>query len=349
MGLVRDILNDIRKQIAPSDRTLEEARRRRDLVAEASMKLEGALRWFRSGSVGHGMVNKPVSDADSGIVLDRRNERYARLGPDGVGEGPEEVVDELCDLIRNDVRKDYPEANVGTSRRGILVEFNEPRNDEEDPSVDHIVTLTRKDADGLWIPDLDAGREEDRWTASHPEKHTELFTSGARDLRSLRARVARLAKAWNGQWDEGDRALSSFNIVTLAWEYIDDPSVPLDEALAGWFAYARDEIRKRETEDPARVSDPIRLLLTRNEVVERLADAAKRLRHALDNEEDEDAVKRDLADVYPDYVKPPASKESLADALRRGNSRVGATSTGISLGGATAIKTTRAYGGERDE
>ena len=47
------------------------------------MAIDGALRWFRSGSVAHGTVNKPVTDADCGLVLDRRNERYATLGPDG--------------------------------------------------------------------------------------------------------------------------------------------------------------------------------------------------------------------------------------------------------------------------
>src|SRR2546430_1414953 len=85
--------------------------------------------------------------------------------------------------------------DVKQTRRGVLVEFNQPCNADEDPTVDHIVTLTRKDAEGLWIPDL----EKDRWTPSHPEKHTELFTSGTKELRRLRARVTRLAKAWNKQ------------------------------------------------------------------------------------------------------------------------------------------------------
>jgi hypothetical protein len=177
-----------------NDKVLKEARKRRDLVAEAAMEIEGALRWFRSGSVAHGWVNRPVTDADSGLVLDRRV--HTTLGPDGEGEGPEDIVDELRDLVERKVREEYPNAKVTKSRRGLLVEFNEPVTDEEDPTVDLIVTLTRKDADSLWIPDLD----KDEWTPSHPEKHTELFTGGARELRALRARVVRLAKAWNKQW-----------------------------------------------------------------------------------------------------------------------------------------------------
>jgi hypothetical protein len=70
MGLVLDILNnEVRKKIAVNDKVLKEARKRRDLVAEAAMEIEGALRWFRSGSVAHGWVNRPVTDADSGVVL----------------------------------------------------------------------------------------------------------------------------------------------------------------------------------------------------------------------------------------------------------------------------------------
>jgi hypothetical protein len=210
--------------------------------------------------------------------------------------------------------------------------------------VDLVVAMNRKDADGLWIPDLD----NNEWSASHPQKHTDLFTSGSKELRALRARVTRLAKAWNKQWDEDDRALSSFNIEALVWEYVDDESASLDVALAGWFAYARDELEKGETEDPAGVSEPIRLLMPA-EAVERLGEAADRLRHALDHDDDEQTVKDDLADVYPAYVKSERSgKEALVAALREGNQGIGASKTGLVIGGGTAMKTTRSFGSERD-
>jgi hypothetical protein len=341
MGLVLDILdNEVRKKIAAADKVLKEARARRDLVAESAMEIEGSLRWFRSGSVAHAMVNKPVSDADGGLVLDRRS--YPTLGPDGDNEGPDEVTDELCEIVRPKVREKYPNATVGKSRRGLLVEFKEPVTTEEDPSVDLIVTLTRRDADGLWIPDREAKAEKDKWAPSHPEKHTDLFTGGAEAVRTLRARVARMAKAWNNHWDEGDRALSSFNIATLAWEYVDDGSVPLDEALAGWFRYARDELDKAETEDPAGVSDPIRMLLPKGEVVKRLGAAADDMDEALANEDDEDKVREALSRVYPDYIDTPG-KSTLAEALRT-NTGVGATKTGIALGTGAAMKPMRTYG-----
>jgi len=89
--------------------------------------------------------------------------------------------------------------------------------------------------------------------------------------------------------------LSSFNIEALAWEYIDDTSDPLDEALAGWFAYAHDALEQGRTKDPAGVSDDIKLLLPKQSVLRRLSSAADRLEQALENEDDEATVKDLLA------------------------------------------------------
>jgi len=336
MGLVLDTLNDIRAQIAADPDVLKEAKDRRDLVAEAGMELDGALRWFKSGSVAHGTVNKPVTDADAGIVLDRRS--WPALGPDGDGEGPEDVVDALCELIGPTVRETYPDAKMRRSRRGVLVTFSEELEDDQDPTVDLIPTLTRKDADGLWIPDLD----DNSWSASHPEKHTDLFTSGGKDLRVHRARVTRLVKSWNKQWPEKSRALSSFNVEALAWEYVTDTSQSLDEAVGGWYAYAHDEIDAALTKDPAGVSEDIRLLLDEDVVLERLATAAERMEQALeaDADGDEAKVKELLAGVFRNYVESP--KSSLASALRSG--AIGATKGGIAIGAGKPMKSTRAFG-----
>jgi Second Messenger Oligonucleotide or Dinucleotide Synthetase domain len=342
MGFVQKTLDEIQVKIAADPAVLREARKRRDLVANAVERaVKGALRSFRSGSVAHGTVNRPVTDADGGVVLDRR--QYPTLGPDSSGEGPNDIVDDVCDAIGDDIRNDYPNAKVKQSRRGVLVEFNRPCNAEEDPTVDHILTLTRKNGEGLWIPDL----KKDRWTPSHPEKHTELFTNGTRELRRLRARVTRLAKAWNKQWAENDRALSSFNVETLAWEFVRDASASVEATLTGWFAYAASEVRKGETKDPAGVSEPIRLPLGQAVAVERLSEAARNMAHAMERDDDEDTVKDDLSRVFWKYVKPAAaksSKDALAAVLRRGNQGVVATKGGIAVGTGTAMKTTRSYG-----
>jgi hypothetical protein len=345
MGLMLDILNDIRAEIAVDDAVLKEAKDRRNLVVGAAMGIDGARGSFRSGSVAHGTENAPVTDADAGIVLDRRT--HPTLGPDGDGKGPEEIVDELCALIGPVVREEYPGAAMRRSRRGVYVTFASPLDDEQDPTVDLIPTLDRKDADGLWIPDLD----NNNWSPSHPEKHTEFFTSGSNGLRAFRARIARLAKAWNKQWAKSDRALSSFNIEALVWEYIDDDAVALglDGALAGWFAYARDELDEGQTKDPAGVSDDIKLLKTKDSVLQRLGGAADRLDQALTADGDEDKVKDLLSGVFRNYVEAPKdSKSELAAAMRDGNKGIGATKTGIAVGGATALKTTRSFGEELD-
>jgi hypothetical protein len=343
MGVVLDILNNIRSEIAVDNAVLEEAKDRRDLVADAGTRIDGALRWFKSGSVAHGTVNKPVADADAGIVLDRGT--YRTLGPDGDGEGPAEVVDQLCELIGPVVRETYPDAKMKRSRRGVYVTFSSPLDEDQDPTVDLIPTLTRKDADGLWIPDLD----DNTWSPSHPEKHTDLFTGGTKELRVQRARVSRLAKSWNKQWAPGNRALSSFNIEALGWEYVTDSSVSLDEAVSGWFAYARDEIEKAHTKDPAEISDDIKLLMKKEDVIKRLSAAAERMEQALqaDADGDEEKVKDLLAGVFRDYVEAPEhSKSAMAAALRTGTA--GATKAGIAIGVTPALKSTRAFGRERD-
>jgi hypothetical protein len=340
MGLVLDILDDIRAEIAVDDAALKETKDRRDLVAKGAMQIEGALRWFRSGSVAHGTTNAPISDADAGIVLDRRS--YPSLGPDGEGEGPQDVVDAIGELVRPVVREIYPKARVGRSRRGLCVTFSDPIDDDQDPSVDMIVTLTRKDADGLWIPDLDKNTDDD-WSASHPEKHTDLFTSGSKEVKRLRARVARLAKAWNKQWDKP--ALSSFNIEALCWEYIQDGSVPLDEALVGWFAYARDEIEDGLTPDPAGVSEDLKLLIPKADVLVRLKAASERLEEAIENDGDEDKVRDILSGVFRDYVEPAEqSRSAWAAALRKGNQGVGSSGSGLVIGAGSPMKTPRSFG-----
>src|SRR5213592_2836602 len=93
-----DVLEEIRQEISASDDELKEARERRDLVLKAAASFPGALRTFKSGSVAHGNVNNPVIDADGGMVLDRRV--YVELGPDSsVGDGPEDIVDEVRDHV----------------------------------------------------------------------------------------------------------------------------------------------------------------------------------------------------------------------------------------------------------
>lgn len=222
-------LEDVEKQISAEDATLEEARRRRRETLGISERVGGVLGSFASGSVAMGVVNDPVEDADGGIILDRRE--YPSLGPDGEGDTPGDIVAELHALVGPAIREIWPKATVHDMKRGITVRMHAPLLSGADPYVDVVVAMNRKDAPGLWIPNLVANC----WDASHPPCHVELMLAGTRALRRTRARVVRLGKAWNKPY--ADPALSSFNIVALALECI-TASMPIDKALLVFFEHA---------------------------------------------------------------------------------------------------------------
>lgn len=182
------IVGEVRTRIAPEDRVLDETANRRDKVRKAAGRFNGALRSFASGSLAHRTVNNPISDGDAGVVADRRV--WFLLGPDGGGMGPDSVMRELGGFVCDELRGDYPQISFELTKRAIMFEFHEPM-DDEDPSVDLVLCLTRRDAPGFWIPN----RDRDRWDASDPETHTALMTAPPAELRQHRARVVRLAKA----------------------------------------------------------------------------------------------------------------------------------------------------------
>lgn len=335
-------LNDVHAELAPSDETLSAVRSRRDEVLAKAISYPGVLRTYKSGSIAHRTANHDT-DADCGVVLDRRS--YPNLGPDGEGEEPNQIVEEVRGFLRERMKEDHPDIRFRVTKRAIKVSFNEPLDDETDPSVDLIVSLTRKNGQGLWIPNVKA---ED-WDASHPEYHTKVLTDDPAGLRRVRAKVIRLAKGWNTQFTEP--GLCSFNIEALALSCItEEHSAP--DGLAEFFRYAASDLKKRLTPDPAGVSKPIKLLMDRDVVVGRLKRAAKHMRDALDNDDDKTKVQEAIAGLYGNYVSPPdgsASKEAIASALRRGSPPLGVSGGALSLGGSGGpiLKPTRSWGSER--
>jgi hypothetical protein len=335
MTTALNILEGIRQQIAAQNGPLAEARRRRDAVFEAAATFPGVLRTFRSGSLATGYVNHPVDDADGGMVLDRRV--YPELGPDGDGELPYGVVEAIQDHIRPLLRETYPKVSVRKMKRGLLIKVDEPLDEDQDPTVDLVVTLNRRDDDALWIPNLG----QMRWDPSHPEQHVDLFTSGPSTLRRTRARAVRLGKAQVKQF--ATPTLSSFNVAALAWEAIQQVE-PLDKALHRLFDHAASEIAHHRTDDPAGVSGPIKLPaeLQRSRIVDRLARAAEGIESAILAGDDRDKVEAGLAKVFPNYVDAPdipADRSALARSLRSG------TPATVSAG-ASRIPATRSYGGD---
>jgi hypothetical protein len=210
-----------------------------------------------------------------------------------------------------------------------------------DPYVDVVVAMNRKDAPGLWIPNLQAKC----WDASHPQRHVELMNTGSRALRRTRARVVRLAKAWNKQYI--DPGLSSFNIVALALECI-TTSMPIDDALLVFFEHASASLAIRLTEDPAGVSGPIKLEQPKDIAIARLAAARDHLAAAIAAVDDLDTGAAELHKVFWHYLPEPtgaASKAAVADLLRQGTPRLRTTTTGLAVAGAVTPK--RSYGGPR--
>ena len=79
-------LEELRKNIAADPRSLREASDRLEAVLGAGGKHHDALRSYRAGSLATRFTNRPVADADGGLVVDRR--KHPALGPDGDGELP---------------------------------------------------------------------------------------------------------------------------------------------------------------------------------------------------------------------------------------------------------------------
>ena len=333
-----DVLEEIRQDISASDSDLKEARVRRDVVLDAAAGFEGTLRTFKSGSVAHADVNNPVSDADGGGVLDRRV--HSCLGPDSdEQDGPSDVMNDVREHVMAVVRETYPNAKSRLSKRAIVIKFHEPNSEGVDPSVDLVVALTRKDADGLWIPN----RDRDDWDASDPEEHTRLLTAKPNALRVHRARVIRMAKA--AIKHDATPALISFNIEALALTHITAVAT-LGESLQLLFASSATDISHGLTEDPAGVSGKIKLPdgMTRTRSAKRLRFFADKVQEALDNTDDRAVVESALAELYPEQL-PNAERSAnakLADAMRRGDKN--AIRSGLAIAPAAVIKPTRSYG-----
>lgn len=124
MTTVLTVIEGIRRQIAAHDDALSEARERRDAVFEAARTFPGVLRTSGTGSLTTGYINHPVDDADGVMVLDRR--AYPKLGPDGDGELPHSVVEDIQNYIRPILRQAYPgvrrNQRVLRTDRGVMVE-----------------------------------------------------------------------------------------------------------------------------------------------------------------------------------------------------------------------------------
>lgn len=337
MGYTNDYLTTIVGGLSADDTALAETRNRLALTREISMTFHGAHRTYASGSLAQHTINDPVTDGDGGLVLNRIY--YPNLGPDGGGDTPNDAAASLCALLGEGIRKTYPKARCGTSKRGPKITFGAPVNGQ-DPSVDLVLALTRREGSGLWIPNLHMSR----WEASDPERHVELLNGDTVPLRRTRRRVIRLAKAWNKQWTQP--GLSSFHLSALALEHV-NPGVNIAIALHAVFDGGATFLASGcNTPDPAGVSKPLKLMkgVERDVVIHRLRAAADAMADALEHDDDERAVQSALHRIFRDYVDAPANDRLAAavSALRPGKP---ITTASVGLAGRpVAIPATRAFG-----
>ena len=180
---------------------------------------------------------------------------------------PEEVTEKLCAILGPEIRLTYPAARCGTSKRGPKIWFGEPI-EGQDPTVDLVVALTRRNGTGLWIPNL----KKNTWEASDPERHAALFNGGPVALRRTRRQVIRLAKAWNRQFSEP--AFCSFHLSALALESVQG-GLGLPAALGQFFTDAAASLRRGSTADPAGLSPPLKLRVSRDTAIARLDKAGE--------------------------------------------------------------------------
>ncbi len=336
MGHTDDILCTVRKSIDAHPEALSEARRRTWLVRTAGFAVTpGALRHYGSGSLAQHTQNHPINDGDAGLILNRVH--YPRIGPDGHGEAPTDVVNDICKALGRKIRETYPNARCGTSKRGPKLSFGSPI-DNQDPTVDLVIALTRKDDLALWIPNLKQGT----WEASDPERHCALLNTDPATLRSTRRKVIRHLKAWNKQF--GEPVFSSFHLSVLALEFVVPGRNAAGALLDVFEAIAKRMDARSATKDPAGVSANIRLLGSWDQAERRARLAAGYLRSALDHDGDSDeGGSRDaLARLYWQHLEQADGLAATIGRLRTGHP-VPTSVLGLG-GGVGLVSATRAYG-----
>lgn len=269
--VVESALNEARKRIQVTQDELDEARRRRSLLAEC-LKREFGGRSYYNGSVAHGDALDPLTDVDLGIVIPDPDGQF---GPGR--EGPARFQDRAARAIRRDLGAEFPRLRVEhlKRRRSVLVKFGDPVTAGQDDFTADVITAIDNDREqGLLIPNYDA------WDPSDPVAHTDLITAANASSRATFARGVRLMKHWNRRHDH---PVCSWNIKALALDWIDGP-VSMTAFVERWLVHAIAELAIRDTPDPAGVAAPIETNWPRNQVVAEFAQARQLFARALEHE-----------------------------------------------------------------
>ncbi|MET8945349.1 hypothetical protein ABZX30_17635 [Streptomyces sp. NPDC004542] len=317
MAHLHNQFQELLKLINVDPAVLSATRERLALARKLAEKHPEGRKSYSSGSIPVGTHIQPhsgaVSDGDGGIILNRV--KHPSLGPDGDGESPHDITDELVAFIGPQLREPdlYPKARVHKSRRGLKIHFGAPVNDT-DITVDLIVALQRRDGSGLWIPDLDkAPRSANAWSAGDPIGHVDLLTSGPDALRRTRRRAIRLLKGWNAQASKP--GFSSHNLSMWAYEFITS-GMGLPDAVHTVLEQASVRLREETpTKDP-RTFLTLKPLIPHDHAERRLRVAASKLGDAIDTPDDTDAVQKALDHLFPKTMSEAANGFSSISLLR---------------------------------
>lgn len=308
MNLANELITEMLAATKPTKEAVDEARARRDLVKMAAMTYDGALSFIKSGSLAHFTANGTISDADGSLVLDRRT--YHEYGPDGDGVGPTDLVIGVAEVIRDTVTQVYPNVYISTNhKRAIYFRFREPLPDGQDPTVDLVIGLNRKNEPGIWIPNLD----DDSWDASDPAKHTELVKARRQSTNHISSKVVRALKLFSKQWDQ--ELLTSFHWTALMLEAYPKQK-PLIEGVIDTLNHAAATLENDDTDDPAGVSGLIHLPdgRERSVVVSRIRNAASKLQQAHDVGGEDEASLDEVVELFGDVFTKSLASEALATA-----------------------------------
>ncbi|TFV79415.1 nucleotidyltransferase [Blastococcus sp. CT_GayMR19] len=323
---LEDLLEQARHRIQVTDAELDEARRRREAIANALLREFPGSRAYFNGSVAHGDALTPLTDIDLGVVI------AEALHTHGPGKrGPLDLMERAAAAIRRELKGAYPKLTVQVDgcKRAVLVRFGDPvHGGEKDFTADIICAVDNLTGEGLYIPKVPT------WSRSHPEAHTQMVLEAIENTAVVYAWVVRLLKHWNRR---NGKPLCSWNIKALALGCIFEPMTQL-AGLSIWFEFAADELEKGETADPARVAEkPIKLNKPRAEVVTALRHAGKRLDEAIGLEKDGYPLLAhdELAKLFNDeqmLPRPDQRAVVLEEARRFRAGRANGVTTGTGAG-----------------
>lgn len=309
MNLANEIITEMLAATKPSKEAIDEARARRDLVKDAALVYDGALLFIKSGSLAHHTVSGNVSDADGSLMLDRRI--YTDYGPDSAeGLGPEDLVIGVAEVIRDTVKQVYPNVLISTNhKRAIYFRFRQPLEDGQDPTVDLVIGLNRKDQPGIWIPNLD----DNSWDASDPGKHTALVKARRQSTSHTSSKVVRALKLFSKQWD--NELLSSFHWTALMLESYPTRK-PIIEGVVDVLNHAANSLEQGDTDDPAGVSGPISIPAGRDRsaVISRIRNAAANLEKAFQVEDDDEAALDEVLKLFGNIFTKGLAATALEQA-----------------------------------